>query len=262
MNAKLIPALVCALLLVPPAGASESARGPELLRSKLQIVIPGVEPDHMRETPVAGVWEVVYGTQVMYFSEDGNYAFSGSLFDLAAGENLTSATMSGIRQEEMAKMSEEDMIVYPAKGDTRHTITVFTDVDCVYCRKLHSEMAEYNDLGIKVRYAMFPRSAEGSSGYRKAVSVWCADDRNDAMDRAKAGKSVPDKSCKNPVKEQHDLGIAMGVNGTPAILLEDGELLPGYKPADKLAKYLDQTAAATKVGDQSGLKNGDTVSAR
>ncbi|MEA3413147.1 MAG: DsbC family protein [Pseudomonadota bacterium] len=261
MKIRMITAVFIALALVQPVAASGGAKDLEVLRSKLQALIPGAAPDSMRETPVPGIWEVVYGTQVMYFSADGKYAFSGSLFDLEAGENLTSVTMSRTRMEEMSRVNDEDMIIYEPSGKAKHTITVFTDVDCVYCRKLHSEMSEYSDLGIKVRYVMFPRSKKGSPGFQKAVSVWCADDRNAAMDLAKAGKKIPEKTCKNPVTEQHDLGLAMGVNGTPAILLESGELLPGYKPADKLSKYLDETAAQ-KVSDEDGLKNGKTVSAR
>jgi len=260
MKIRLIPAVFIALALIQPVVATEAAKDPDRLRSRLQSLIPGAEPDSMRETPVAGVWEVVYGTQVMYFTVDGNYAFSGSLFDLESGKNLTDVTMSRSRREEISRVKDEDMVVYEPNGRVRHTITVFTDVDCAYCRKLHSEMSEYKDLGIKVRYLMFPRTRIGSPAFEKAVSVWCADDRNAAMDLAKAGKKIPEKSCDNPVQEQHDLGLAMGVNGTPAILLESGELLPGYKPAGKLSSYLDEVAAE-KVSEQSGLKNGETVSA-
>ena len=129
------------------------------------------------------------------------------------------------------------MVVFsPEKYD--HTVTVFTDIDCGYCRKLHNEMNGYHDNGIRVRYMFFPRAGVGSDSYQKAVSVWCADDRNEAMTQAKQGRPLPEKQCENPVREELLLGRLLGVNGTPAIFLESGEMIPGYVPPDKLKAIL------------------------
>jgi thiol:disulfide interchange protein DsbC len=119
---------------------------------------------------------------------------------------------------------------------------VFTDIDCGYCRKLHNEMAKYNAEGITVRYMPYPRSGLNTPSYYKAVSVWCSDDRRDALTRAKAGKDVPRATCDNPVQASLELGHQLGVTGTPALVLEDGQLLPGYVPAKKLSQVLDQQA--------------------
>jgi thiol:disulfide interchange protein DsbC len=197
-----------------------------------------VRPDSIKPTPVAGIYEVAYGTEVVYFTADGRYMFNGSLFDMNTRQDLTDQTRNGARKAALDSLDEGEMVVYTPK-DPKHTITVFTDVDCPYCRKLHAEMSQYQDLGIKVRYLLFPRTGVGSPSYKKAVSVWCADDRNKAMDLAKQGKPVKEKTCENPVKEQMRVGQVIGVRGTPAILFENGQIVPGYRPAKEIGVLLD-----------------------
>ena len=130
------------------------------------------------------------------------------------------------------------MIVFPAK-EQKHVITVFTDIDCGYCRKLHAEMDKYNEEGITVRYLMFPRAGVDSPSYKKAVTVWCSKDQLDAMTRAKNGENLPNLTCDNPIQEEYELGQLIGVRGTPAIVMDDGGMLPGYVPAARLAKALE-----------------------
>ena len=140
-------------------------------------------------------------------------------------------------------------MVFAPEKEVKHTISVFTDIDCGYCRKLHQEMAEYNKHGIKVRYLAYPRAGVGSEAYEKAVSVWCADDRQKAMTAAKTGGELKQKTCDNPVEAQFMLGQQLGISGTPALMLEDGQIFPGYVPADRLITMLDkakQQAAAAK----------------
>ncbi len=223
-----------ALLAVSPLHAEEDALKSVLLKSF------GRAPDQIAPAPLDGMKEVVYGTEVYYVSNDGRYLISGALFDLTSQSNLTEQRLSSIRVEMLKGVDESSMIVYKAKGKQKHMITVFTDVDCVYCRKLHSGMAEMNKLGITVRYMAYPRAGIGSPSYDKAVSVWCAEDRNKAMDDAKNNSKVVPKKCDNaPVTEQFMLGKKLGVSGTPAILLEDGHLMPGYAPPDRLLALLD-----------------------
>ena len=151
---------------------------------------------------------------------------------------LGKKTFSMIRQKEINDFGEDKMIVYTPPGKTRHTITVVTDVNCPYCRRLHSEMSQYMAGGVKVRYVFMP--LKGPDDVKKTISVWCADDRNKALDIAKAGGEVEAKTCDNPIKEMYQLARSLGVNGTPAIFLEDGEMLPGYVPAKKLIAELDK----------------------
>ena len=211
----------------------------EAITKSLGGVFPGVTPSEINPSPMAGVSEVLIGPRLFYVSNDGKYLLQGSLIDLATRTDISEERRNGIRLAAINDLGEENMIVFPAR-DSRHTITVFTDIDCGYCRKLHGEIAQYNDKGITVRYLAFPRAGVGSASYNKAVSVWCEKDKQAAMTRSKAGETLPKAECKNPVKEEYELGQMIGVNGTPAIILEDGSMLPGYIPPDKLAAALDQ----------------------
>lgn len=211
----------------------------EAIIKSLGGVFPGVTPSEISPSPMAGVSEVLIGPRLFYVSNDGKYLLQGSLIDLATRTDISEERRNGIRLKAINDLGEENMIVFPAK-DSRHTITVFTDIDCGYCRKLHDEMAQYNDQGITVRYLAFPRSGVGSASYNKAVSVWCDKDKQAAMTRSKSGETLPKADCDNPVKKEYELGQMIGVNGTPAIILEDGSMLPGYIPPAKLANALDQ----------------------
>lgn len=237
--------IVLALLLVfltQPVISAGAGSPEQKIRAKLAELVPGSEPDTIKTTPIDGLYEVVYGAQVMYVSGDGRYMMQGNLLDLDRREDLTEKTRGKVRQKVMEKLSEDDMIVF-APENFRHTITVFTDIDCPYCRKLHAEIDDYQKLGIKVRYMLFPRAGVNSPSFKKAVSVWCAEDSNKALTAAKQGKEVETKTCKNPVQDQMSVGQSVGVTGTPAILLEDGELVPGYRPAKQMSAMLDSVSA-------------------
>ena len=212
---------------------------PAALAARLAVLAPGAEPDHVSETRMAGIYEVRYGSIVVYLSEDGRYMLRGDLMDLETGRNVTEGARSTARAETVGALGEENMIVF-APESVKHTVTVFTDVDCGYCARLHRQMADYNRLGIKIRYTAFPRAGVGSETYDKMVSVWCASDPHTAMTDAKAGRSIAAARCDNPVSEQYEAGRAIGVRGTPAMVLESGEMIPGYVPPEELASRLDQ----------------------
>jgi thiol:disulfide interchange protein DsbC len=194
---------------------------------------PDMKVDAVRTTPVAGLYEVAIGPRLVYVTGDGRYLVQGSIADIEKREDLTEPRRNAIRLEAINRVSEDDMIVFGPK-DAKHTVTVFTDIDCGFCRRLHSEIAKYNANGIRIRYLFMPRAGKGSESYDKAVAVWCAKDRQQAMTDAKAGKDVPKGTCKNPVDEHVALAELVGINGTPALILPNGELLPGYVPADRL----------------------------
>ena len=215
---------------------------PAALTERLKTLFPDQEVHSIEETPVAGLYETILGSELFYFSGDGNYLIHGSLFDLQNGVmNLTEERRNGLRKDAIAAVGEDSMIVFGPQ-DAKHTITVFTDIDCGYCRKLHSEMAQYGEEGIRVRYLSYPRSGPGTASFAKAISVWCADDREAAMTRAKAGDEVEGRECENPVLAHFELGREVGVSGTPALVLDSGQLVPGYVPAKRLKLMLDQAA--------------------
>lgn len=207
------------------------------IRGELAKIIPGKAPDAVQKSPVNGLYEVSYGTELYYVSADARYVLRGDLLDLKTRVNLTESRRSSARLEALEN-AKSGMIVFAPK-ETKHTVTVFTDVDCVYCRKLHGGMKEMNDLGIAVRYLAFPRAGVGSASFDKAVSVWCAKDQRKAMDDAKGKGEVTPAKCENPVAEHLALGQELGVSGTPALVLEDGRMFPGYMPPDKLLQVLE-----------------------
>ncbi len=213
------------------------------LKAKLAKLIPGEEPSSITESPAKGLYEVVYGTDVFYIHEDGKYLLQGDLIDVDTRTNLTSEAKSSGRKEAMAAVTDDKTIVFAPKEKAKHTITVFTDIDCPYCQKMHNDMKGYNDAGIAIRYMLYPRAGVDSPSYDKVVSVWCAENRQEAMTKSKSGKEIEAKTCDNPVKEHMAIAQKIGVTGTPAIVLESGELMPGYVPPKELAKVLDNVAA-------------------
>jgi thiol:disulfide interchange protein DsbC len=203
--------------------------------------LPGAKIDDVRPSPVPGIFEVTRGADLVYVTADGAHAFSGDLYDLNKQVNLTEARRRDVRAQVLAGIPETQMIVFSPK-DPKYTVTVFTDVDCGYCRRLHSEMAKYNELGIRVRYMFFPRSGPDTESWAKADAVWCSADRNDALTRAKRGEQIKAADCgQTPVKKDYEMGQDFGIRGTPAIVLANGEMLPGYLPPALLIKRL-QTA--------------------
>jgi len=226
------------------------------IRVQLAKKLPGAKPEDVRPTPMPGIYEIAIGSSVAYISADGKYLISGDLFEIATKTNLTEERRAQGRVQTLAGISDGDTIVFgPASSSTKHTITVFIDVDCGYCRKLHSEIAELNKLGIRVRYTAYPRSGPGSSSWAKMETVWCSKDRRDALTRAQLDEEIGNAKCgTTPVANQYKLGGDLGVNGTPAIFTEDGDYIGGYLPPQKLAEYLDElksqasSAAAKKTG--------------
>ena len=183
------------------------------IEEALKQALPGVKPDSIKVSPMAGLYEVMVGPKLFYVSEDGRYLIQGSLIDLKKREDLTEAKLSEARLGSLNKLGTVNMITFKPKIQ-KHVAYVFTDIDCGYCRKLHSEIDQYLKEGIEIRYLFFPRAGEGSESFDKAVSVWCAKDRNEALTKAKRGDTLEKKQCDNPVSEHLALGTAMGAAGT------------------------------------------------
>jgi thiol:disulfide interchange protein DsbC len=237
---KKLAIALCTFLLAGGAMAQQVDKDTQdRIRNSLTILLPGLVPDEIRATPVDDLYEVTFGGRLVYMTADGRYLIQGKIIDLETRTEITENRLSELKVAALEAVGEDQMIIYGPE-DAKDTVTVFTDIDCGFCRKLHSEMAKYNDTGIRIRYLFYPRAGIGSDSYDKAVSVWCADDRKAAMDKAKAGGEVERKTCDNPVEEHFALGQIMRVSGTPALILEDAEMVPGFVPPDRLRKALDQ----------------------
>jgi thiol:disulfide interchange protein DsbC len=211
-------------------------------RAEVAAHIPGTRADELRPTPVPGIYELTRGTDVAYVTADGKYAFSGDLYELSSNSDLTEQHRRELRLKRIAAFPESEMLIFGPQSP-KYTVTVFTDVDCPYCRKLHSQIAEYNRLGVRVRYLLYPRNGPNTTSWTKAEQVWCSANRNDALTHAKLGEELKAKPCAdNPVARSYALGRDFALQGTPAIIMPDGELLPGYVPPDVLVKQLKDTA--------------------
>ncbi|NLA67721.1 MAG: DsbC family protein [Gammaproteobacteria bacterium] len=208
----------------------------------LQSIAPRIEVDHVGAAPLPGFREAVVGGQMVYISDDGRYLLQGALFDVVAKKDLSQAGMADVRRRLLATIPASERIVF-APADPDYTVSVFTDVECGYCRKLHADIDEYNRLGIAIEYLAFPRMGPASEDFAKMVSVWCAKDRRQALTAAKQGRSVPSSTCTSPVARHYDIGRRVGLAGTPMIVTADGTQMPGYMPPADLRAALDRLAA-------------------
>lgn len=231
------------LPLLLPISAAMAQDNSGLSKEQIAAKLNGVEASHVGDSPVQGVYEVAIGSNVAYVTTDGRYLLQGELYDLQTNENLTELTRSSARVDVLADVDPDTMLVFsPEASQVKHTITIFTDVDCGYCRQFHREIDQVNALGIRVNYLSYPRTGPDTESWFKAERVWCADDRNDALTRAKAGGEMPDEAAcgTNPVAMHFELGHQVGVRGTPAIYSANGDWLGGYLPPQALLERLDE----------------------
>ncbi len=224
----------------PTAKAASTAPAPAAdPRAAILKKIDGLTLEDVRISPVNGIFEISHGADISYVSGDGRYAIVGDMIDLDSDANLSESRRRGIRARMLSSIPDSEMLVYSPK-DPKYTVTVFTDIDCGYCRRLHSQIAEYNRLGIRVRYLFFPRSGPNTESWHKAEQVWCSSNRTDALTRAKNGENITAPNCpaNSIIQRDYELGQKLSVEGTPAIFLANGEMLGGYSPPGQLAQYL------------------------
>jgi thiol:disulfide interchange protein DsbC len=246
MNKFVLSALAVVFAAAIVVGSAQSA-DPDP-RAAIAKRFPQAKLEDIKPSPVPGVYQVPVGADMAYVSADGRYLFNGDLYEFDTRVNLTEQGRSAARSKLLAKLDEREMIVF-APQVVKHTITVFTDIECGYCRKLHSQIDQLTKLGIKVRYAAYPRSGPGSEDWHKMEQVWCSKDRQTAITQAKLGQAVKAPSCgATPVGKQWQLGEDLGVQGTPAIFTRNGDYIGGYLVPDELAKKIEQSEAKEKKG--------------
>ena len=240
---------VVGLLLFAVASCAQSQEEAVLLEgeaaAKIREKLTAVRPDLPLVAVVPSALDGFYALEfedgtIFYATEDGSFLITGDLYEVTADRfvNRSEDVRARRRAETIAGLETEDMIVFPANGNRRAIISVFTDIDCGFCRRLHLEVPELNRNGVEVRYLAFPRAGVGSGSYDKHVWAWCSTDPRTALTRLKNAESVERRTCSNPVADHYALSQQMGVRGTPGIFLEDGRYLPGYMPAGELLKEL------------------------
>ena len=212
------------------------------VKASIKRIMPSASPDSVMASPVPGLYEIIIGAKVLYMSKDGKFLIEGDVFELTGMKNLTEGKRTVGRMKAVSAIDESTMITFTPEKEVKHTIKVFTDIDCGYCRKLHREMDAYLAEGIEIKYLAYPRSGKNTPSYHKAVGVWCADDKKAAMTKAKNGGKVATKEkCDNPVDEHMAVAEVVGVTGTPTLVFSDGRVIPGYLPAKRLSAFLKRS---------------------
>jgi thiol:disulfide interchange protein DsbC len=231
-----IPAACLLLGVNQPVFAKDDAYS--AVEEKIRGLAPNATTIAVSETPIEGLLQVQVNSEIIYATSDAKFLLQGNIIDIDTRDNITDQAKSGIRKGLLKGLDSSQQISFEPEK-TVHNLLVFTDIDCGYCRKLHNQIDEYMEEGIAIHYLAFPRAGVGSHSYDKAVSVWCADDPNEAMTQAKNNVDPDPLQCTNPVAEQYQLGMQIGVTGTPALVTEDGTLIPGYMPPNQLRARLD-----------------------
>lgn len=232
---KQLRILIAGMVIALTSITSVADEIPIHILNKLKPILPDITLSDISKSPVEGIYEVVSGFNLYFVSADGDYILDGQIIHIPTRSAVVRSSVNDKRKQYIDSVKRDDTVFYPAQKAKRQTyISVFTDITCPYCRKLHEEITELSRAGIEVRYLAFPRAGVPSTAADQLVSVWCADDKQIAMTDAKFGKSVPERTCDNPVNEHYELGKTLGIGGTPAIILESGELISGYVNARAL----------------------------
>lgn len=237
---------IFALLLLVVSTLTALAQQPQSLREKLEVAIEVASQNQLEivslnATPLPNIYEVELNTgEVLYSDISGDYLFAGDMYQTTTAGllNLSAGKRQERNVEKIAQIPESEMIVF-TPDVIKATITVFTDVDCTYCRALHRDLDKIMAAGIQVRYVAYPRGGENAESYTKMISVWCADDRKKSLTQAKNGQNIPEATCDSPVLAHYNLGNELGISGTPALIFPDGRVIPGYLETDRLAAMLN-----------------------
>jgi thiol:disulfide interchange protein DsbC len=235
---------IAAAAAMPATASSVTPAVRGAITAAVTQMAPGAKVQQIEPMPIAGLFQVISQGQVLYMTGDGRYVIQGDAFDIKTRTPLNSLTMNRLRRDAIARLSPEGMIRF-APANPKYTVTVFTDIDCPYCRAFHANIAEINKLGIAVDYLFWPRTGLGTPSAQKAVDVWCASDRKDALTRAFEGQGPRNATCQSPVAHDFNLGMDLGVDGTPTIIADNGVVLGGYVDPQELLRRLETVHATS-----------------
>lgn len=240
---RLLPLIIAATLALPCAALADDAELAQV-RQKVAEMFDVIEPGDVNASPIDGWYTIQKNAVLAYISADGRYLMQGDLIDLDANVNLSDVARDGARRELVASLSDDEVITF-APEDPSYSVTVFTDIECTYCRRLHNEIEQFMAQGIEVRYLLYPRNGPSSRAWTTSEQVWCSADRRAALTNAKRDRDFESRECDASIVAKHyAIGRQVGLSGTPAIVLDDGELIAGYLPPDALANRLRQKSGA------------------
>ena len=237
---RVCAAILLGMLVQPAFGQTEAMRA-RLHESIVAASGSQLEIVNIKPTPLGTIYEVELNTgELLYADASGEYLFAGDLYQTTPDGllNMSAATRQQATLRKISAVPDAEAIIFEPEGEVKATLTVFTDVDCTYCRQLHNEREQLHDFGIRIRYLAYPRGGENAESYQKMISVWCSEDRHRSLTQAKNGQNLPGRECQTPVLTHYDLGNQLGIQGTPALIFPDGRLIPGYMEAPRLAAML------------------------
>lgn len=236
-------ALLASCVVFTSAQAADGDTELEQVRQKIGGMFEMIEPENVNASQVDDWYVIQQGSIIAYVSADGRYLLQGDLIDLDNSVNLSEVSRTEARRDLMATVSDDEVITF-SPAEVKYSVSIFTDVECSYCRRLHGQIEEYMAKGIEVRYLLYPRNGPASRAWNTAEDVWCAADRQNALTKAKLDQKFDTATCDSSIVQDHYvIGRDVGLNGTPAIVLDDGTLIGGYVPPDQLAARLEQNAA-------------------
>jgi thiol:disulfide interchange protein DsbC len=236
-------ALVAASFTFASAQAGDDDAQLQQVREKVGAMFEFIEPENVTASPVDGWYTVHKGSVIAYVSADGRYLLQGDMIDLDHQVNLSETIRTDARRELMASVTDDQVIAFSPE-EIKFSVSIFTDVECTYCRRMHSQIDEYMAQGIEIRYLLYPRNGPASRAWNTAEDVWCSSDRRNALTMAKLDREFSTSTCDSSIVQDHYvIGRDVGLSGTPAIVLGDGTLIGGYLPPDQLAARLQQNAA-------------------
>lgn len=232
-------ACVLTFLAITPLQASDEL---DAVRAKMQTNLADIPIDHLGTTPVPGVFEVISEGEVYYVDSTVSFLFDGSMVDLKGRKNLTQLSMTAQNLRYIDAIGEQNMLIYNSTDkDSTRRISVFTDLDCPYCARLHNELEVLTDAGVTVRYLLFPRAGLNTPAHKKLENVWCASDQNAELTAAKKGAATSTATCDNPVEQHFALGRQLGLTATPMIFIDDGQRINGYLDAQTLLEVINES---------------------
>ena len=242
---RVIAALLVASFTTSPVWSADSREVSAEERERVAGLFESIAPEDVKWSPIDGWYMIQKGSLVAYVSQDGRYLLQGDLIDLDSKVNLSELSRTDARRDLMSTLSDDEVILFSPE-EVKYSVSVFTDVDCTYCRRLHGQIEEYLANGIEVRYLLYPRGGPASAAWNTSEAVWCARDRGEALTLAKLDREFESSSCDaSTVQDHYLLGQEVGLAGTPAIVLDDGEMIAGYMPPEALKLRLEQKAAST-----------------
>lgn len=241
-GSKILAAVAATLMFAALAEAQDDDATLDAVRAKITAMFESIDAENINQGPIDDWYTIQQGSIVAYVSGDGRYLLQGDIIDLESQVNLTEQSRNEARRDLMATFGDDKTILF-SPSEIKHSVTIFTDVDCTYCRRMHSQIDEYLDAGIQVRYLLYPRNGPASKSWSTSEEVWCADDRSEALTAAKLDRGFETNQCDaSMISDHYVLGRDIGLSGTPAIVLQDGTLIVGYLAPAQLSMRLQQNA--------------------